>query len=101
MEVGGNNCGKLLVNVSVHLKVLRVFGVGGIDVETSSIPELPVILDSLNPCVSGGGVGENAGDLVLLSVLPEVALDREVFMVCCQTCQTVEHWVSLASLLLH
>ena len=84
----------------MHVKVLRVFGVGGIDIVASSLSELPIVLDSLDAGVTGRGVGEHASDLVLLSVLTEVTLDWEVFVVSSKTGKAVEDWVGLASLLL-
>jgi hypothetical protein len=62
---------------------------------------LPIILNSLNAGVSGRGVRENAGNLVLLSILTEVALNWEVFMVSCKASEAVEDWVGIASLLLY
>ena len=101
MEVSIDNCGKLLIHISEHVKVLGILRICGVYIIPSALTEGPVILNILNSSVSRGCVRENTSNLVLLCPYSKVTLDREVFMISCETCQTVKSRVGITSLFLN
>jgi hypothetical protein len=100
MEVGSDELRKLLINVLEHVEILCVFLAGGVNIVSSAVSELPVILHSLDLGVSGRSVWENASNLVLLGINSEVALDGKVLMVGSQSTQEVKSGVGFAALFL-
>jgi hypothetical protein len=100
MEVLSDDLRKLFINVGVHVEVLLVDFVRCVNIVSSAITESPVPLNTINGDISWGCIGENASDFMLLGEKTEMALNREVLMICAQPRKEVDGRVRSTSLFL-
>lgn len=90
-ELRGNEGGKLLGDVRVHVVVLLPLVGGGIDVEASARAEVVALILTLDVSTAGGGVRGDNGEAKLGGNALGASLGGEVLIIAGETAEVVHY----------
>ena len=90
---------QLFSYVAVHIEILRILLLSGINVKVSALSKTPHILDTLNTCVPRRCIRKNTSDLMFLGMRPEMTFNWEVIHIIRETSKHIKDRVRISSLL--